>query len=118
MENENTSEDRFKGEMTRLIGVVIQKLDGLDNRIGGLEIRFDALESRFDDLEIRFDVLENRFDVLENRFDGLEKKVDKNSQKLDILVGQFTDVTNTVIFNDKRLAKVEIDVVELQSNVH
>jgi hypothetical protein len=83
MENENTSEDRFKGEMTRLLGVVIQKLDGL-----------------------------------ESRFDGLEKKVDKNSQKLDILVGQFTDVTNTVIFNDNRLTKVEIDVAELQSNVH
>ncbi len=83
MENENISEDRFKGEMTRIMGVVIQKLDGF-----------------------------------EKRFDDLEKKVDKNSQKLDLLVGQFTDVTNTVIFNDKRLTKVEIDVVELQSNVH
>jgi hypothetical protein len=97
MENETISEDRFKGEMTRLMGVVIQKIDGLENRFIGLE---------------------NRFDGLENRFDCLEEKVDKNGKKLDILVGQFTDVTSKVIFNDKRLTKVEGDVAELQSNIH
>jgi chromosome segregation ATPase len=90
MENETISEDRFKGEMTRLMGVVIQKIDGLENRFIGLE----------------------------NRFDCLEEKVDKNGKKLDILVGQFTDVTSKVIFNDKRLTKVEGDVAELQSNIH
>jgi uncharacterized coiled-coil protein SlyX len=111
MENENISEDRFKGEMTRLMGVVIQKIDSLGSR-------FDGLETRFDGLETRFDGLETRFDGLEIRFDNLEQKVDKNSKKLDILVGQFTDVTSKVIFNDKRLTKVEADVAELQSNVH
>ena len=83
-------DDRFKSEMTRLMGTVIKKLDSL----------------------------ENRFDGLENQFVGLKKEVVKTNQKIDTLSGQFNDVANLVIKNDVRLTKVEFDVAELQSNVH
>jgi chromosome segregation ATPase len=83
-------DDRFKAEMTRFMGIVIKKLDHL----------------------------ENRFDGLENRFDGLEKEVVKTNRKIDTITGQFNDVANLVMKNDGRLSKVEIDVAELKSNVH
>ena len=54
---EEISDERFKVEMTRMMNLVILKIDGL-------ETRFDSLETRFDGLETRFDRLENKVDVL------------------------------------------------------
>jgi peptidoglycan hydrolase CwlO-like protein len=83
-------DDRFKAEMTRFMGIVIKKLDSLET-----EVKNNS-----------------------QKIEGLEQAVKKNDRKIDTIAGQFNDVANLVMTNDKRLTKVEFDVAELKSNVH
>ena len=90
MEEKGNPESRFQAEMTRKIDLIIQKLGGYD--------------SRFDKLEV---------DVSE-----IKQEVTKNTQKLDILNGQFSEVTKVVIQDGQRITKLETEVADLQSNIH
>ncbi len=69
---------------------------------------------------IEHDVSELKSDVSELKSDVSELKtgMKATNRKLDTLSGQFNDVANMVMTNDKRLTKVEFDVAELKSNVH
>ncbi len=62
---------------------------------------------------IEHDVSELKSDVSE-----LKTGMKATNRKLDTLSGQFNDVANMVMTNDKRLTKVEFDVAELKSNIH
>src|SRR5680860_555907 len=70
-------------EIKEMLGLILNKIDGLESRFDRLESRFDGLESRFDRLESRFDGLESRFDGLESRFDGLESRFDGLESRFD-----------------------------------
>ena len=101
---EEIPDDRFKGEMIRMMETVILKLGKHDERFDGLEQRFDGLEQRFD---------------------GLEQKVDRNTEEIillkknvKILSAQFTDVVGMVLEDNKPITKLEKDVEDLQSNIH
>ena len=102
-EKENKS-SRFESEMTRMMNLVITKLD--------------AHDKRFDNLENRFDNLENRFDNLEKDVSKIKIEVAKNSDKLDVLTGQFNDVAIMAIEDNKRITKLEKDVEGLKSSIH
>ena len=48
----------------------------------------------------------------------LNEEVARNNQKLEILSGQFNDVTVMAIRDNKRMTKLEGGVAELQSSIH
>jgi peptidoglycan hydrolase CwlO-like protein len=79
----------------------------------------DEPKSRFESEMTRMmNLVIDKIGGLESKVTGLEKEVAKNSQKLDILTGQFSDVTSMVIGDNKRITKLEGEVAELQSNIH
>lgn len=87
--------------------------------------RMDRVIVNIKDFNTRFDSLENRFDSLENKFDSLEQnvsqiKTDVGEVKADvkILKAQFSDVAVMAIEDNKRIAKLEKDVEDLQSSIH
>lgn len=55
---------------------------------------------------------------LEKEVSGLKQEVAQNSQKLDVLTAQFSDVASMVIEDNKKITKLEGEVAELQSDVH
>ena len=76
------------------------------------KIRFESEMTRMMNLVIE------KIGGLETKVSGLEKEVAKNSQKLDVLTGQFSDVASMVIGDNKKITKLEGEVAELQSNIH
>ena len=90
MDEKEIPKSRFESEMTRMMQLAISKIEGLETSVSGLKT-----------------------DV-----SGLKQEVSKNSQKLDVLTGQFSDVAVMAIGDNKRITKLEGDVAELQSNIH
>jgi hypothetical protein len=41
-----------------------------------------------------------------------------HQEKLDLLINRTSDITNTVMTNDKRLTQVEKDITEIRGGVH
>ena len=77
-------------ELKEMLGLILDKLDGLESgmdklvsRMDRLESRMDRLESRMDRLESRMDGLESRMDRLESRMDGLESRMDGLESRMD-----------------------------------
>ncbi|OLN32131.1 M domain protein [Desulfosporosinus metallidurans] len=58
----------MENEIKEMLGLILNKLDGLESRIDSLESR---MESRMDRLESRMDRLESRMDRLESRQDEI-----------------------------------------------
>ena len=81
MSEKAVKDERFQTEMLGMMKTVILKIDGLDNRLSNFEN----------------DVSTHKCDVSE-----INAKVSDNSQKLDILTDQFSDVVSLVIKNDGR----------------
>ncbi len=76
MNEEENTESRFEGEMTRMMNLVILKLD------------------------------------------GLEKDMSEVKSDVKILKGQFTDVTQMVLKDNKRITKLETEVEDLKGSIH
>ena len=93
------------GVLTRAIGGLEGRFDGLEKRFGGLEGRFDGLEKRFGGLERRFGGVEKRFGGLERRFGGLESSLTADTRDLEIrLIDKFTSHLKE---HGERLARIE-----------
>jgi len=61
-------------EIKEMLGLIINKLDGLESRMDRLESRMDSIELRMDRLESRMDSLELRMDNIESQMDRLESR--------------------------------------------
>lgn len=90
MEEKDEPKSRFEGEMTRLMNVAISGITDLKTEVSDLKTEVS----------------------------GLTQEVKKTNQKVDVLSGQFSDVVSMVIEDNKRITKLEGEVVELQSNIH
>ena len=104
MDEKEIPKSRFESEMTRMMQLAISKIEGLETSVSGLKTDVSGLKT---------DVSGLKTDV-----SGLKQEVSKNSQKLDVLTGQFSDVAVMAIGDNKRITKLEGDVAELQSNIH
>jgi hypothetical protein len=83
----------------------------LNDRLDEILLISKRLITAVEDLRTEQKEHSGKFLKLENSIDGVQAD-------LRILSGQFGDVANLVVKNDGRLAKVELDVAELKSNVH
>lgn len=90
-------DERFKSEMMRSMGTVINKLDGLDNRLSNVEGDVSTLKS----------------DV--SKIKSVQKE---HSQILKRLDAKTDNIAETIINHEIRLTKVEKDVEEIRSGVH
>lgn len=90
MEEKETPKNRFESEMTRMMELVILRITGIDSRLGNIE----------------------------NDVSELKQEVKSSNRKLDILSAQFNDVAVMAIKDNQRISKLEIDVADLQSNIH
>ena len=64
-------------EIKEMLGLILNKLDGIESRMDRLESRMDRLESGMDRLESRMDRIEIRMDRIESRMDKLESRQDE-----------------------------------------
>jgi len=111
MEEKDAPKSRFESEMTRLMNLAINKIGGLDSKVSGLDTKVLGLETKISGLD-------SKVSGLDSKVSGLKQEVAKNSQKLDVLTAQFSDVASMVIEDNKRITKLEGEVTELQSDVH
>jgi len=88
------------GQLTLLVGKLIEKVDHLDKR-------FDTLEDRLDKLESRFDKLENRFDKLESRFETEQKL---NQARFDELLKEVRNQNYTLNYHREKIARNEEEI--------
>ncbi|WP_271629112.1 hypothetical protein [Caldicellulosiruptor sp. DIB 104C] len=79
-------------EIKQMIGLVLEKVDGVaaaveevKQRLRQVEERLDRVEERLDRVEERLDKVEQRLDALEKRVDSLEQRVERLEQKVDVL---------------------------------
>lgn len=90
-------DERFKAEMMRLMGTVINKLDGLETDVSSLKTDVSSL----------------KIDVSEIK--AVQKE---HSQALKRLEAKTDSIAGTVINHENRLTKLEKDVSDLQGRVH
>ncbi|MDO5406069.1 MAG: hypothetical protein Q4F28_01910 [Eubacteriales bacterium] len=69
--------------MTQVEKLILEKLDGINDRLDRLEVRMDKLEARMDNLEIQ---LNERMDKLEARMDKVDTQLNEKITKLHVLV--------------------------------
>ena len=62
-------------EQEKILGLILEKLESIDNRVGGLEAGQKSLESRMGGLENRMGVMEKRMSALENRVEAMAEDV-------------------------------------------
>ncbi len=89
-----------------VLKLIIDKLDGLENKFNGMENKLDGLENRFNDMENKLDSLENRFNSLENRFNGLEKKLDGMEKRIEAVFEQTAMLTEFKTETEAALAEI------------
>lgn len=80
--------------------------------------RMDRVIVNIKDFNTRFDSLENRFDGLEQNVSQIKTDVGEVKADVKILKAQFSDVAVMAIEDNKRIAKLEKDVEDLQSSIH
>lgn len=62
-------------EQEKILGLILEKLESIDNRVGGLEAGQKSLESRMGGLENRMGGIEKRMSALENRVEAMAEDV-------------------------------------------
>ena len=62
-------------EQEKILGLILEKLESVDNRVGGLEAGQKSLESRMGGLENRMGGMEKRMSALENRVEAMAEDV-------------------------------------------
>ena len=55
---------RILMEQEKILGLILEKLESIDNRVGGLEAGQKSLESRMGGIEKRMSALENRVEAM------------------------------------------------------
>ena len=51
-------------EQEKILGLILEKLESIDNRVGGLDAGQKSLESRMGGMEKRMSALENRVEAM------------------------------------------------------
>jgi len=90
-------DERFKAEMMRLMGTVINKLDGLDNRLSNVESNVSTLKSDVSELK------------------SVQKE---HSQILHRLEAKTDNIAEKVLNHEVRLTKAEQNIEDLRGGVH
>ena len=85
---EQAIENRAQQTEEKILGVVTERFERIEQRLDVLETRMDALSQRMDALEERMEVLESRMEVLEKRVDSLESRMDALEGRMDSLEGR------------------------------
>ena len=132
-------EERFKSEMMRLMGTVINKLDRLESDVSGLKSDVSGLKSDVSGLksdvselksdvsglksnvsELKSDVSELKSDVSELKFDVSEiKSVQKeHSQILHRLEAKTDNIATKVLEHEIRITKAEQNIEDLRGGIH
>ena len=62
-------------EQEKILGLILEKLESIDNRVGGLEAGQKSLESRMGGMEKRMGGMEKRMSALENRVEAMAEDV-------------------------------------------
>ncbi|MBX3288139.1 MAG: hypothetical protein KF855_02235 [Acidobacteria bacterium] len=97
-------DSRFKSEVIRMLGNLVNKANEHDRR--------------FDEQDRRFDEHDRRFDEHDKRFDNLQVKLDTLSDDFKVVKAQFNDVGSMAIKDNKRIDVLEARVSEIESGVH
>lgn len=80
-------------EQEKILGLILEKLESIDNRVGGLEAGQKSLESRMGGLENRMGGMENRMGGMEKRMSALENRVEAMAEDVAIT----RSATNTLL---------------------
>ncbi|WP_298199644.1 M domain protein [Desulfosporosinus sp.] len=67
----------MENEIKGMLGLILNKLDGLESKVDSLDSKVDNLELRMGKLELRMDNLELRMDNLELKMGNLESRQDE-----------------------------------------
>ena len=87
-------------EQEKILGLILEKLESIDNRVGGLEAGQKSLESRMGGLENRMGGMENRMGGMENRMGGMEKRMSALENRVEAMaedVAITRSATNTLL---------------------
>ena len=80
-------------EQEKILGLILEKLESIDNRVGGLEAGQKSLESRMGGMENRMGGMENRMGGMEKRMSALENRVEAMAEDVAIT----RSATNTLL---------------------
>lgn len=138
---EQAIENRAQQTEEKILGVVTERFERIEQRLDVLETRMDALEGRMEVLESRMEVLEKRVDSLEGRMDSLEGRVsalEEQTAQLNHRLDAHIRETQTLIENralkteelllseiirvheslDQRISHVEKELSEIREFYH
>lgn len=110
---EQAIENRAQQTEEKILGVVTERFERIEQRLDVLETRMDALSQRMDALEERMEVLEARMDSLEQRMDVLEQRMDSLEQRVDSLENRMDLLEETVASIGTRVSALEEQTAQL-----
>ena len=110
---EQAIENRAQQTEEKILGVVTERFERIEQRLDVLETRMDALSQRMDALEERMDVLEGRMEVLEKRMEVLEARMDSLEQRMDVLEQRMDSLEETVASIGTRVSALEEQTAQL-----
>lgn len=83
-------------EQEKILGLILEKLESIDNRVGGLEAGQKSLESRMGGLENRMGGMEKRMSALENRVEAMAEDVAITRSATNTLL-KWTERTDSIV---------------------
>ena len=110
---EQAIENRAQQTEEKILGVVTERFERIEQRLDVLETRMDALSQRMDALEERMEVLEGRMEVLEGRMEVLEARMDSLEQRVDSLENRMDLLEETVASIGTRVSALEEQTAQL-----
>ena len=122
---EEISDDKFKGEMIRMMQSSILKIDGLDKRVAGLDERVGALDERVGGLDKRLSNVEKDVGELKADVGGIKKDLAVVLGRTDDLITKVVQMYNRLFAVEKqlesfsaRLTNLEREAKQIMSELH
>ena len=114
---EQAIENRAQQTEEKILGVVTERFERIEQRLDVLETRMDALSQRMDALDERMEVLEGRMEVLEGRMEVLEARMDSLEQRMDVLEQRMDSLVQRVDSLENRMDLLEETVASIGTRV-
>ncbi len=111
-------------EIKQMFGVILGKLDSMDNRLGSLGNKVDSMDGRLGSLENKVDSMDGRLGSLENKVDSLDSKVgslDSKVGSLDSKVGSLDSKVGSLDSKvgslDSKVTKNSLDIEVIRNDI-
>lgn len=89
-------DSRFKSEVIRMLGNLVNKANEHDRRFDEHDRRFDEHDKRFDNLQVKLNTLSDDFKVVKAQFNDVGSVAIKDNKRIDVLEARVSEIESGV----------------------